>query len=285
MATALQATESYILHRRRQMQESKRRFGARQSQAVQRVRHREATLAALVGDRSLPLTWVGMRPDQWQRQAANSVGDSLMLCSRQVGKSMTASAIAISTAFTEPNSLVLVLSPSQRQSSEVFRDKILRLYDASGQLVRQTSRTATTLELDNGSRIVSLPENEEAIRGFSSVRLLVIDEAARVADALYFTVRPMLAVSRGRLIALSTPFGKRGWFHEEWSGHKEWQRFSLRADQCTRISRDFLEMERLSLGERWFNQEYMCSFEDTIDAVFLQEHIDAAFAGEAQPLF
>jgi len=52
---------------------------------------------------------------------------------------------------------------------------------------------------------VSLPGDEGTVRGFSGVSLLVIDEAARVADPLYFAVRPMLAVSQGRLVALDTP--------------------------------------------------------------------------------
>src|SRR5215831_9017902 len=54
-----------------------------------------------------------------------------------------------------------------------------------------------TLELANGSRIISLPGKEETIRGFSKVALLILDEAAWVADDLYIAARPMLAVSDG----------------------------------------------------------------------------------------
>jgi hypothetical protein len=45
--------------------------------------------------------------------------------------------------------------------------------------------------------------------------------------------------------------------------------------ECPRISADFLEDERLALGERWFNQEYLCSFEDAVGAVFSHELIHA----------
>jgi hypothetical protein len=38
-----------------------------------------------------------------------------------------------------------------------------------------------------------------------------------VADDLYFAIRPMLAVSGGALLMLSTPAGRRGVFFEEWS--------------------------------------------------------------------
>ncbi len=74
-----------------------------------------------------------------------------------------------------------------------------------------------TLRLENGSRIVSLPGTEGTVRGFSGVALLIVDEASRVDDALYHAVRPMLAVSHGKLVLLSTPWGKRGFFYREWA--------------------------------------------------------------------
>lgn len=141
------------------------------------------------------------------------------------------------------------------------------------------------MTLSNGSRIISLPGEEATIRGYSGVSLLVIDEASRVQDSLYRTVRPMIAVSRGKLIALSTPWGKRGWFYEEWIGNADWNRVRITADDCPRISREFLKEEEMSLGDRWFRQEYGCSFEEMVDAVFSTEDIDAALAGGAKPLF
>jgi hypothetical protein len=110
--------------------------------------------------------------------------------------------------------LVLLLSPTLRQSGELFKDKVRRLYNALGRPVRCVQETQLTMELTNGSRIVALPGEEGTIRGYSGVLLLVCDEAARIPDALYFSVRPMLAVSGGLLVALSTPFGRRGWFYE-----------------------------------------------------------------------
>jgi hypothetical protein len=117
------------------------------------------------------------------------------------------------------------------------------------------------------------------------VALLVIDEAARVADALYLAVRPMLAVSGGRLVALSTPYGKRGWFHDAWHGPDGWERVRVTADECPRIPAEFLAEERRALGERWYRQEYLCSFEDVIDAVFSSADIRAALSPDVTPLF
>jgi hypothetical protein len=183
-----------------------------------------------------------------------------------------------------PPALVLVLSPSQRQSGELFR-KVLDLFGALERPMGVTAESALRLELANGSRVVALPGDEKNIRCFSGVALLVIDEAARVADALYYAVRPMLAVSQGQLVALSTPFGKRGWFHDEWHGEGAWERVKITASECPRIPAGFLAEERRALGERWFRQEYECSFEDTVAAVFAYEDIQAALSSEVQPWF
>jgi hypothetical protein len=228
----------------------------------------------------------GLPPDPWQRELLERPAQRrLLLCSRQAGKSTTASALALQTALLVPGSLVLLLSPTLRQSGELFRDKALRLYHALGKPVPATRLTALTLELANGSRVVSLPGEEGTVRGYSGVSLLVIDEAARVSDELYSGVRPMLAVSGGRLLALSTPFGKRGWFFEEYQRTNSWERVRITADQCPRICREFLAEEERALGPRWYRQEYLCSFEDTIDAVFSHEDIQAALSAGAKPLF
>jgi hypothetical protein len=208
----------------------------------------------------------------------------LLLCSRQAGKSQTAAALALREALLRPPALVLLLSPTLRQRGELFKDKIRRLYHALGKPVALIQETQLTMELANGSRIVSLPGEESTIRGYSGVRLLVIDEAARVPDALYYSVRPMLAVSRGQLVAMSTPFGKRGWFYDEWRGDNPWHRISVNARQCPRISPQFLKEERAALGDHWFQQEYMLEFRDVIDALFRQEDIDAALNCDVKPL-
>jgi hypothetical protein len=166
----------------------------------------------------------------------------------------------------------------------LFR-KVMLLYGALGRPIPVTQQTALTLTVANGSRIVSLPGEEATIRGFSGVRLLLVDEAARVCDNLYRAVRPMLAVSRGRLVALSTAFARQGWFFEEWQSDRPWRRVCVRSDECPRISPAFLAEERQALGPRWYAMEYECAFQEAVDSLFPAEVIRAAFATDAVPLF
>jgi hypothetical protein len=222
----------------------------------------------------------GVQPDPWQAHLLCSPSkETLLNCSRQSGKSLTVAALALKTVLLEPGALVLLLSPTLRQSGELFR-KVVDLYRALGRPVALAGPRENQLkmELANGSRVVSLPGDEGGVRGYSGAALLVIDEATRVADALYLSVRPMLAVSGGRLVALSTPFGKRGWFYDEWTGDRAWQRVQIIADRCPRISAAFLTAEKAALGDRWYRQEYNCEFMDMIGAVFSGADIDRALA-------
>ncbi len=110
-----------------------------------------------------------------------------------------------------------------------------------------------------------MPGSEKIIRGFSGAELLIVDEAARVEDDLYFAVRPMLAVSGGALMMLTTPYGKRGLFFEAWTSAGGWDRYEVHVSQVLRIPLVFLEEERRSLPASIFRQECGCSFEDTED--------------------
>jgi hypothetical protein len=236
-------------------------------------------------DRSAFAAALGMEPDPWQHDLLRSTSDRMLLnCCRQSGKSTMTAVIALHRALYHPGTLILCLAPALRQSQELF-GKVLGFYRDLGRPVSPQGERRLSLELENGSRIVTLPGTEKTIRGFSGTSLLVLDEAARVEDELYFAVRPMLAVSGGALMMLTTPYGKRGVFYEEWSGGEGWERYEVPASRCPRISREFLEEERACLPPFIFRQEYECSFEETEDQVFTTDMIDRAVTDEVQPLF
>jgi hypothetical protein len=209
-----------------------------------------------------------------------------MLCARQTGKSTVAALLALHTALYRSPALILLLAPALRQAQELFRS-IRGLVGAVGEATGKIKEeSALRLEMVNGSRVVTLPGTEATIRGFSSVSLLIVDEAARVPDELYHSARPMLAVSGGRLVLLSTPYGKRGFFYREWvDGGTAWCRVSVPATGCPRIATSFLEAERAVLGEWWFRQEYLCEFVDPLDSVFQHADIEAALDPLVLPLF
>ena len=224
-------------------------------------------------------------PDDWQAQVLREPAPrALWLCCRQSGKSTTTAVLALHQALTQPGSLILLLSLSLQQSQELFK-KVLDAYRKLGNPAPLQAESALRYEMNNGSRIIALPGTEPNIRGYSSVDLLVIDEAARVQDELYFATRPMLAVSGGRLVCLSTPFGRRGWFHQTWEQGEGWSRLKVDAYACPRISPQFLAEEQRTLPDLWFRSEYLVEFVDVDSQLFGYDLVHAALADDIAPLF
>ena len=216
----------------------------------------------------------GFEPDAQQSKVLRCGASRLLLCcSRQWGKSSTAAALAAHRAMTEREALVLCVSPTLRQSAEFVR-KVCGYLRAAEE---KFSGGRLAVYLPNGSRVMALPGQEANVRGFSAPSLIVIDEAARVADSLYQAMRPMLVVGRGDLALLSTPFGERGFFWKEWvSGGERWTRIEVKATDCARISAEVLEEERESQSAEWFAQEYLCSFVGLENQAFKTEWLEAA---------
>jgi hypothetical protein len=140
-----------------------------------------------------------------------------------------------------------------------------------------TESNRLSMALPNGSRIISLPATEGTIRGYSAVDLVIEDEASRVPDELYFAIRPMLAISGGSLILMSTPAGKVGHFYREWEeGGEEWKRIRIAGEQCPRISKAFLASELESFGDEYFAQEYQNAFIAMEGQLFRESDIERA---------
>jgi len=97
---------------------------------------------------------------------------------------------------------------------------------------------------------------------------VLIDEAAQVTEELYYAVTPMFATSGGQLILLSTPRGRQGIFWHAWDQEPDWKRVNVTADQCPRISKEFLDQQRRALPSAWFNQEFCCEFAQDDASIF-----------------
>ncbi len=228
---------------------------------------------------------LGLDLDPWQRQVIASTGKrDLLNCSRQAGKSTTAAVLGLHEALYRPGSLTILVSPSQRQSSELFR-KVTELRELLPTQPELSEDNKLSMSVKGGGRVLSLPGSEATIRGFSGATLIVEDEASRVDDALYFSIRPMLAVKQGRLILMSTPFGKRGHFWNEWDTGTTWQRVEVPATAVPRISKEFLAEEKASMGAWWYEQEYLCQFKESTDSVFGYDAVMGALSDDVQPLF
>jgi hypothetical protein len=245
---------------------------------------------------------LGLDPDETQQLILRSASKrGLLNCTRQWGKSTVSVAKAVHHALTVDGTLVVVASPCLRQSGEWMRKaaEMLRRIDIEKQ---GDGYNRLSLQLRNGSRIVGLPDADARVRGYSVPSMIVIDEAARVSDELYYlSLRAMLS-GNGSIWMLSTPCGKRGFFYDAWEfgrsplaqaagsvagenvpdGEKvpderdRWERFRVTAVDCPRIPRSFIEEQRAVLSANHFRQEHMCEFVGSARHAFDRDFIDDA---------
>jgi hypothetical protein len=229
---------------------------------------------------------LGFEPDRRQAEVLGRAHHRLLLnCSRQWGKSSIAGIKAVHVALQRAESLVVVVSPTGRQSGE-FVQKASRFVQKLGLKVRGDGDNAISLLFPNGSRMVGLPGGSDSnIRGFSAAALIIVDEAAFVDDAVYHAIRPMMAVGGGDLWLLSTPQGRAGFFYQEWAnGGDIWTRVSAPATECVRIDAAFLEEERRTMGDGKFRQEYLCEFVDVDGTLFDRDAIERMFRADVEVL-
>lgn len=223
--------------------------------------------------------------DDWQRRLLCSTSHRILgLCSRQSGKTTIVANRVLHRLVYDPG-LALIVCPAERQSGEFFR-AFMRQYRALDGAPKAIRETTLQLELENGSRIVALPGSGETIRSFSAPKTVVLDEAAFTTTDIIGAVVPMLAtVPDGDLIAISNAGAAAGWFHEQWQSTEGWEKFRITADQCPRISAEYLARAQRELGPLIYAREFNCEFTSDDASIFDQALIGRIFTSEVKPLW
>ncbi len=118
--------------------------------------------------------------------------------------------------------IVAVVAPSRRQAS-ICRDYIRGIFEPPmlAQLIKK--ETTEGLELTNNIRIEVLTGDWRAVRGFTLI-CAIVDEAAffglseeskvRSDTELIRALKPGLATSGGKLLAITSPYARKGWTWE-----------------------------------------------------------------------
>jgi hypothetical protein len=162
------------------------------------------------------------------------VREGWFVCGRRSGKSRFSAAAAVHAAVTADRSrlapgetgVVLVCAVDQRQAKVIF-DYARGLLEGSPLLAPLLVRaTSDTLELANRTRLEVRSSNFRSVRG---VTLLagILDEVAFLRDEqsatpdveLYRALRPALATTGGRILALSSPWARRGLLWSKYKRH------------------------------------------------------------------
>ena len=134
--------------------------------------------------------------------------------SRQSGKSLCLTLIALYVALSGADRRIAILAPSLRQSRGMIR-RASSFLPKLPKNALEGRALKTKLEFSNGSVIEAYPNSPETVRGLT-LDLLIIDEANYIEDdrALYDAVVFALGTTNGRFIATSTPGSRDSLFYE-----------------------------------------------------------------------
>ncbi len=234
----------------------------------------EETLQRFVDDPAALFAWLGIDLFPYQEEGLGLVqeGDrTALVWGRQTGKDTLTGLYGLWLALTAPSSIVVCVSPSQRQS-DLWMEK-LRAYALSRPELRDavTDLSQSELALSNGSRVYSLPSGVGGgitIRGFSKVSLLVFNEAAWVAEEVYQAAGPFLAASEGgKVVLISTPFGQSGYLWRAWNSSL-FAKLGVPSSASPLISEAFLAKEKETMDALSYASEYEARFLSSQNAYF-----------------
>ncbi len=211
--------------------------------------------------------------DPWQEEVMKCKGNMVLRSGRQVGKSTVIGLKAAKYAMDNSEKLIMVISKTERQSSLLFA-KILfniMLIDkkaiAKGKGVGQNP-TKHRIVLKNKSVIHCLPAGDTGfgIMGFT-IDLLIADEAAFIPEEVWNSVIPALAITRGKIWLLSTPFVKEGYYYNCFED-PTFTSFHTSSEDCPRRDDVFLAHKRKTLTKAQYAQMYLGQFVDELRQFF-----------------
>ena len=218
-----------------------------------------------------------MKLDKWQKDVLACKGNVVLRSGRQVGKSTVISQKAGEYACNHPQKTILVIASVERQAFLIFEKILGYIYDNHKNLIKRGKDrpTKSRIRLTNGSVIHCLPTGLSGygIRGYT-IDLLIADEAAFIPEEVWTAVTPMLAVTKGDIILLSTPFGKGGYFFRCFED-ETFTSFHVSSEDCPRISKDFLDQEKKRMSRLQYAQEYLGEFVDELRRFFSTELIQS----------
>ena len=260
---------------------------------------------------------LGFDAFDWQNAVASSSAKrKLLLCSRQAGKSTIVSAIPCHSAKYFPGSLSVVIAPSEKQATEdMIKIKGFIAHDETYPELKRNG--ADLIELNNGSRIIVVAATDQAARGYSRPRVVLLDEASRIDDTVYKSgVVPMLNNSpNSEIIMLSTPFGRMGFFYNTWLSSNRYEKYFVKSPFVPDEAASYLKLryadetesefqERMKIigvkawyspnhadleyqqsildevGEKQYRQEFCCEFVEQDGQIFRDADIDRLFRDE-----
>jgi len=188
--------------------------------------------------------------------------------SRQIGVTQLAAWEALVYALANNNELIGIISVSERQAKDVIIYISNAYYSLPANLrLKLVVESKQELKFENGSRILSLPNNPRTIRGKKFTRIYP-DELAHYQQDKEIMDALLPSISRGgKATFISTPLGKQGEFYRLWADADGMSRHEIPFKECPDIL-PRINLIKSKMDIERFKQEYECQFLDETTSMF-----------------
>jgi len=213
--------------------------------------------------------------DKWQEEVLATKGNICLRSGRQVGKSTVIGLKAAKYALENRNKLVMVISKTEKQAGLLFTKVLWNLHQQDKTMIKKGKDrpTKSKITLKNGTVIHCLPVGDTGygIMGFT-IDLLIADEAAFIPEEVWNSIIPAMAITRGDIWLLSTPFVKEGYYYNCFSD-PTFTAFHTSSEDCPRKDQAFLDHQKATLTKAQYSQMYLGQFVDELKQFFPDELI------------
>lgn len=203
---------------------------------------------------------------------------SVAMVSRQMGKSVLASAYLLWYAMFKPDSTILVAANKYLGAQEIMQ-RARYAYESIPDHIRcgVTSYNKGSIDFDNGSRIIAQTTTENTGRGMS-VTLLYCDEFSflrpTIAREFWTSISPTLSTG-GKCIITSTPNVDDDQFADIWNGSQKmvdeygneteigingFKGYMATWEAHPDRDQIWADQERAKIGQERFDREHLCKF-------------------------
>lgn len=221
--------------------------------------------------------------DDWQKEIIEDQSRYILLCKgRQIGGTSVLAEKAVKW-MTEKGSRILVGSITEDQAKLVIVMVYSLLYEKYRKLIKGKA-TQDKIMLKNGAEIRSRPVGTmgDAFRGFTA-DVNWFNEASKWPELAFVSIMPTLLTTGGEIWMDSTPFGKKGYFHECYlNKNKLWKVYYKSSedvifnrpinDYWTTEKRErairFLQDQKAQMSALQYGQEYMGLFLEELNNFF-----------------
>lgn len=219
--------------------------------------------------------------DKQKELITSSAKRIIACCGRKFGKTEASIIKAVHTAIVKPASRILIVSTGEREAKEVLSrlKRMIEKSPLSGIIVDENKSEA---KFSNESEVICLPNNPATIRGYSDVRLIILDEASLLQKEIDTAVEPMgITLPDSQLMMIGTPFSKHHFFYEYWTkGNKQNDEsivsFHYPSSCNPHIPAKELQWLKENKSEIIWRRDYMAEWISDMEAFFPMEILEGA---------